>query len=177
MQLKADLEEYIGRTLDTPKDYQWLIDRLPKESPLSLSTLKRLWNYIPNQHIAREETLSVLARFLGYENWQEYYIKAKGLSDSDFLTGINTIRDIHVGDAIVIEWHPDRTCKVVKTEDGLFKVVEAKNTKLQVGDEFCISHLEKGKPLVATQFIRNGQPHPDYIAGKKNGISSVSTIQ
>lgn len=171
--LIADTEEHMGRVLRSPTDFQLLADALPKNEPLSVSTLKRLWQYVPNGHEPRETTLTILARLLGYQDWQHYCTSHRNLSESDFLTGINAQRDIPHGASLMLEWQPDRQCTIRKTENGRFQVTSVTNAKLQVGDKFFTAWMEKGKPLIATQFTRNGQPQPDYIAGKKNGLTSI----
>ena len=171
--LIADVERLMGRGLKSPNDFQRLIDLLPKDEKLSVSTLKRLWQYVPNEHKAREATLDILSKLLKYKNWQDYCMAHANTQESDFLTGINTQRDIACGAVVMLKWEPDRECMIKKMESGRFGVVEAKNTKLQVGDEFYTAWLEKGKPLLATQFIRNDLPQPDYIAGRRNGLTSI----
>ncbi len=171
--LIADVERRMGRELKSPNDFQRLIDILPKDEKLSVSTLKRLWQYVPNEHKTREATLDILSRLLGYKNWLDYCMAHATNQESDFLTGINTQRDIAVGAIIMLQWEPDRECLIKKTESGRFLVIEAKNTKLQVGDEFYTAWLEKGKPLLATQFTRNKISQPDYIAGRRNGLTSI----
>lgn len=172
--LIADVERYMGRELKSPNDFQRLIDILPKDEKLSVSTLKRLWQYVPNEHKTREATLDILSRLLGYKNWLDYCMAHATNQESDFLTGINTQRDIAVGTIIMLQWEPNRECLIKKTESGRFLVIEAKNTKLQVGDEFYTAWLEKGKPLLATQFTRNKISQPDYIAGRRNGLTSIN---
>ena len=171
--LIADVERYMGRELKSPNDFQRLIDILPKDEKLSVSTLKRLWQYVPNEHKTREATLNILSKLLGYKNWLDYGMAHAIIQESDFLTGINTQRDIAVGSVIMLQWEPDRECLIKKTESGRFLVTEAKNTKLQVGDEFFTAWLAKGKPLLATQFTRNKILQPDYIAGRRNGLTSI----
>ena len=172
-QLIADTEDYIGREMKTPEDFQHLLNALPKEEPLSMSTLKRLWQYVPNEHKTREVTLTILARLLGYRDWQHYCTSHRDPSESDFLTGMDTQRDISKGTTLALTWHPDRQCVIRKTDNDRFLVVSATNAKLKAGDEFFTAWMEEGKPLLATRFTRDGQPQPDYIAGKRNGLSSI----
>lgn len=91
-----DVERLMGRKLQSPNDFQQLINMLPKEEKLSMSTIKRLWQYVPNKYKTREETLNILAKVLKYKNWQDYCTQHANLLDSDFLTGINTQRDIPI---------------------------------------------------------------------------------
>ena len=114
--LIADVERYMGRELKSPNDFQRLIDILPKDEKLSVSTLKRLWQYVPNEHKTREATLDILSRLLGYKNWLDYCMAHATNQESDFLTGINTQRDIAVGTIIMLQWEPNRECLIKKTE-------------------------------------------------------------
>jgi len=172
--LIADMERYMGRRLQTPNDFQQLIDMLPKENKLSMSTIKRLWQYVPNDYKTRETTLNILTNVLGYRNWQDYCAQHSCSLESDFLTGLNTQRDVPVGTRLMLRWSPDRECLIEKRESGRFRVIATKNSKLQAGDEFYTAWIEKGKPLIATQFIRNNMTLPDYVAGRRNGITSVT---
>ena len=172
--LIADVERHMGRELKSPNDFQRLIDLLPKDEKLSISTLKRLWQYVPNEHKTREATLNILSKLLGYKDWLDYCMMHANLQESDFLTGINTQRDIASGTVLMLQWEPNRECLIKKTESGRFLVIEAKNTKLQVGDEFYTAWLEKSEPLLATQFTRNKESLPDYIAGRRNGLTSIT---
>lgn len=171
--LIADVERYMGRKLKSPSDFQQLIDLLPKDEKLSMSTAKRIWQYVPNKYKTRVSSLNILAKVLKYQNWQDYCTQHANILDSDFLTGINTQRDIPRGSILMLKWAPNRQCLIKKTENDRFMVIESKNSKLQVGDEFYTAWLEKGKPLLATQFTRNNQLLPDYIAGKRNGLTSI----
>ena len=45
-----DVERLMGRKLQSPNDFQQLINMLPKEEKLSMSTIKRLWQYVPNKY-------------------------------------------------------------------------------------------------------------------------------
>ncbi len=172
-----DVERLMGRKLQSPNDFQQLINMLPKEEKLSMSTIKRLWQYVPNKYKTREETLNILSKVLKYKNWQDYCTQHANLLDSDFLTGINTQRDIPMNTMLILKWAPNRQCLIKKTECDRFIVVESLNSKLQVGDEFYTAWLEKGKPLIATQFTRNNQLQPDYIAGRTNGLTSITICE
>ena len=110
--LIADVERHMGRELKSPNDFQRLIDLLPKDEKLSISTLKRLWQYVPNEHKTREATLNILSKLLGYEDWLDYCMMHANLQESDFLTGINTQRDIASGTVLMLHWEPNRECRI-----------------------------------------------------------------
>ena len=65
--LLEKVEHKEGRKMRTPKDFEVLLRDLGK-AQISLATLKRLWNYVPNKHKPREDTLDILAGFVGYSS-------------------------------------------------------------------------------------------------------------
>ena len=72
--LRQDLELKVGRTMKTPSDFNVLIleiKKVMKESP-SISTMKRLWGYVPIASSRSTTTLNLLSRFLGYRDWPDY---------------------------------------------------------------------------------------------------------
>ena len=77
----------IQKKLLTPSDFDLLAASIAKESHdrISLSTLKRVWGYVNNKHRLRNETLSILARFVGYNDWTDFCKAHSGFVDSDIL--------------------------------------------------------------------------------------------
>ena len=73
-QLRNDIKLKIGKSLDTPTDFDFLSNQIQQslKEYISPTTLKRFYNYIPSNVIPRLSTLNVLARFLGYNGWEEY---------------------------------------------------------------------------------------------------------
>lgn len=174
--LRLRVEQCIGRKMESPKDFKQLNALLPQNEHLSISTLKRLWKYVPSEHVPREETLSILARLCGYNNWADFCINNTKAFDSDFLNGVVETKEITVGGEVVLEWLPDRRCRIRKLSDNRWIVTEAKNCKLQVNDTFSAAWFAVGEPLYALGVERNGQLLSNYIAGKQNGLTVVSVI-
>ncbi len=73
-QLRGDIEENVGSRIASSKDFEWLAatinDRLHER--VSVSTLKRVWGYVNTDSTPRLSTLNLLARFVGYADWQDY---------------------------------------------------------------------------------------------------------
>ena len=174
--LRLRVEQCIGRKMESPKDFKQLNALLPQNEHLSISTLKRLWKYVPSEHVPREETLSILARLCGYNDWADFCIKNTKAFDSDFLNGAVKTEEITVGGEIVLEWLPDRRCRIRKLSDNRWIVTEAKNCKLQVNDTFSAAWFAVGQPFCAYNVERGGQPLSNYIAGQRNGLTVVSII-
>lgn len=72
--LRNAIEEKVGRKMCTPKDFNFLSDKIFDElhQHVSTSTLKRLWGYIPSTIMPRKATLDLLAQFAGYANWSGF---------------------------------------------------------------------------------------------------------
>ena len=68
------IEQTIGRRVKTPKDFTFLasciFDKMGET--LSTSTLKRVWGYLPGYATIRPSTLDLLARFVGYTDWDQF---------------------------------------------------------------------------------------------------------
>ena len=174
--LRLEVERKIGRQLVTPTDFELLLKNLPHDTPLSMSTLKRLWSYVTYNHAPRESTLSVLCQFIGYRDWQHYVQCYHYLADSDFFPVIHTASDIPTLMEVELRWEPDRRCVIQKLRNGRFRVVSVENGKLQVGDEFSTMWLSLGMPMIASGLTRSGHALPLYIAGKKNGLTAITPL-
>ena len=170
-ELLQEVERLVGMKILSPKDFEWLADRLPHGERLSISTLKRLWHYVPSRHEPRRTTLDILSRFCGYGGWIEFCRLRQ--QDSDFLGGAIRVATLSVGCHIEMTWNPDRRIVVQKRADGSLLVVKAEHCKLQTGDIFRTPWLAEGQPLCATCLHRHGQPLPDYVAGRQHGLTSV----
>ncbi len=82
--LRHEVEQRLGHAVRKPKDFAMLKEQIMSSSDdkISESTLKRIWGYVPSSSMPRPFTLSVLARFVGYESW-ERFLEAKGFAASE----------------------------------------------------------------------------------------------
>ena len=83
--LRDDIKKKIGKSLDTPTDFDFLSNEIQfsLKEYISPTTLKRFYNYIPSNVVPRISTLNVLARFLGKSGFKEY---CDSLNESDTCT-------------------------------------------------------------------------------------------
>ncbi|MBQ7471986.1 MAG: hypothetical protein IJS97_06130 [Prevotella sp.] len=169
------VEQRMGRKIESPKDFERLIERLPQGEPLSMSTLKRVWQYVPSNHTPREETLDILSRFAGFKDWEDFWHRNTLSENSGFLNTVD-VEKLDEGDELLLEWNPNRRCRVRKMGDGRLMVVEARNCKLRQGDTFAAIWLAVGTPFLATHIERNGVRLPDYIAGREGGLSKLCKL-
>ena len=63
--LLGRVEEKVGRKMKTPRDFDFLAEQIfeTMHKSISVSTLKRVWGYVPANGITRESTLDLLAQF------------------------------------------------------------------------------------------------------------------
>ena len=107
--LRKDIEQHIGRSLQSPSDFEYLIDHIwqKQHQVFSLSTIKRLWGYVSSNGQPRLSTLNTLSRFLGYDDWNAYLTALENESDIFKGEGICTA-DLSINDLIRVSWLPNR---------------------------------------------------------------------
>lgn len=68
------VESKVGRKIQTPKDFEFLAERIFEQlhERISASTLKRIWGYVPQTTIPRTSTLDLLSQFVGNSDWQDF---------------------------------------------------------------------------------------------------------
>lgn len=180
-QLRTDIEQKLHRTLVSPADFTLLVDAMAKEKcgNISLSTVKRVWGYVSNGHALRNDTLSVFARFLGYDDWTDYCREAemRQTIDSDFLSA-EQIRssELSENDRIEVRWRPDRRLILRYLGNDEFRVEASENGKLTVGDTFKASIFCKNHPLIVSDLTQTNGNANTYVAGRKNGLTSVRIL-
>ena len=83
--LRNSIETAIDRQILTPKDYEYLATCIFNKlhQTVSISTLKRLWGYVPSSTMPRESTLDILAQFLDYDSWSAFRKDEKTLPVSE----------------------------------------------------------------------------------------------
>lgn len=178
--LIASLEEAIGFACTSASHFEKLRNYVYERTAqfLSETTLKRLWGYLDENVCARETSLSILARSLGFSDWDDF-LKRNDLtptgnmspSNPSFGECINVRKDLRKGDMVKIFWYPGRECLVEYMGDLNFKVIESVKTRLSPGDTFSTHLLLDGHPLYLSNLIKaNGGGAPTaYICGKIHG--------
>jgi len=188
LQLRLDIENNISRRIRTPYDFEFLAgaiwERLHEN--LSPTTLKRLWGYIDGADTARHTTLSLLAQFLGFQDWEAYLADLAIRTDIESQTyvgdGIHT-SDLVQGQCVEVSWLPNRRCVFRYLGDNRFEVIESANSKLHIGDTFTCAYFFKGQPMYLDNLVQLCIMHPasctdavSYVAGNKTGLTSVALL-
>lgn len=178
--LKEIVVSLLGRTLESPADFEYLSEQIQSKTGeyLSPTTLKRLFGYIPYDGQPRPATLSILARYAGYSGWQDYQDKQH--VESGFVSAQRVVsKELSVGQKILVAWNPNRECVIEYLGEDRFVVIRAINSKLQVGDRFAASQFILGQPLTATNVVllRNENNKMDtYVAGAQTGLTMIELL-
>lgn len=169
------IEEVTGQHYDSPKDFNQLSELIfsKTEEMVSPTTLKRIWGYLDSASSPRSYTLDVLARFLGYRDYEAFKTENQHPDVQSDITLCDKVScgDLAIGDLLELSWLPNRVCRVEHLGGGNFRIVEARNTKLSVGDTFFCSLFITHEPLFVDKLIHEGKGPFVYVAGKKDGIT------
>ena len=174
--LKQEVERTFGHQLKETRDFEELSHLLVSHTRerLSPTTLKRFWGYLKNEEVqTRPHTLDVLARFVGYKDFEDFCAQADCLDEVQ--SGIKaeeriTSEGLRRGQRLIITWRPDRKIVVRLLGNSQFEIIEAENTKLSVGDTFRCHLMIQHEPLYLDEVVHQGQPAMVYVAGQKDGV-------
>ena len=176
--LRRAVEEAIGRRMQTPKDFDLLSERIYARTGemVSRNTLRRLWGTLPEEREPRRSTLSILARYIGYADFNAFTnnsgMAAGGNDSSSPFMGrrLSVIDGLSRGDRLRLTWHPGRVCDVEYNGSQHFRVISSENTRLMPGDTFLCSMVIEGQPLYLDQLQQGDRPPTAYICGKQGGV-------
>ena len=180
-QLRTDIEIALKKKLQTPKDFEYLRERIYSRlhTLVSRTTLMRLWGYVDEEVTPRKGTLDILSKFLGYKDWesfQENTMLPKEQQSSPVMSrklSVNT--DLCIGEKLRLTWQPGRVCDVEYLGNQSFRVIASENTRIQPGDTFQCSLIIEGEPLYLDN-LRKGDGSSSaetiaYVCGKKTGVN------
>lgn len=182
-QLRIDIKEKIGKSLDNPADFDYLSAEIQEmlHEYVSPTTLKRFYNYIPSDVVPRISTLTVLARFTGAMGWKDYCCELN--SDKDCQSAFISRKcvkssDLEPGNQVEIAWSPNRRCIFEYLGEKCYIVVSSFNAKIKEGDTFTTEQFLLEHPLYLNYLKRTEAPEQltSYVAGYKTGIIYLSVI-
>lgn len=176
-QLREVVEETFGRKPGSPTDFDHLSYQIFSTTghKVGVSTLKRFWGYVKSPYNATHTTLSVLARYAGYRDWDSFCSQYKGDEDSDFSSYRLIISsELSLKCRVYAEWEPEKWLRLIKIDQpNIFEVTESRNIKLLAGDIVAIDTLIIGEKLIARDCRRNGVDLGIYIGARKSGIKAI----
>jgi len=175
--LRSMIEQSVGRTMQTPADFEALKEKINERcgSTLSDSTLKRFWGYVRGYGTIRQSTLNMLSRFVGFADWDDFVNYAeRGEESSSFVMGDSVkAEDLEVGELVVVTYPPDRRCEFKRTTDG-FVVTKSVHSKLSVGDTFRCNTFIIGEPCYLYDLSHDGKTGLAYVIGKSKGLTTLA---
>lgn len=175
-ELLKRIEEHTDFKPKSPADFNQLSDIIWENTheQLSASTLKRLWGYFKGVGTIRNSTLVILAKYLGFKDWEEFLEHLNQENGSDpVLSPLVKAEDLSVGDRITVSWKPNRRCTFRYLGNQQFIVETAENSKLKAGNTFSCSVFILGAPLYLTDLVQDDKAPVTFVAGKKDGLSEV----
>ena len=171
-----EIEFKFGQEIRYPTDCESLsghISMITKEH-VSTSTLKRLLGFVKGTKEPRLFTLDVLAKYLGYENWDLYIEKFSKTDNSEFLNIEQVDVSTHdINDSINFSYEPNREVTLRYLGEFMFEVVMSKNSKLLKQDTLKILHFVKHYPLLINSVVRGEMDMGQFKAGKVSGITNI----
>jgi hypothetical protein len=176
--LCSAIEQAIGRRLQTPKDFDLLSERIFARvgEMVSRNTLRRIWGKMDEERMPHRSTLSILARFIGYADFEVFMNNAVaddngGTPSTPFMgRRLSVLDGLTRGDRLRLTWHPGRVCDVEYNGSQHFRVIHSEKTRLQVGDTFLCGIIIEGEPLYLDQLQHGNSPSTTYICGKMGGV-------
>ena len=153
-QLNKEIENALNRQMQTPKDFEFLRDRI----------YARL-------HVLVSRT--TLMRFLGYKDWESFKENAmlpKEQQSNPIMSRKLSVSELVWGNRLRLIWQPERVCDIEYLGDLNFRVIASENTRLHVGDTFQCSLIVEGEPLYIDNLKQGDQQLTAYVCGKKSGV-------
>ena len=138
---------------------------------IGVNTMKRLLGFIADERTPRTSTLDVIARYLGFADWDELRLLDENCSNSSFDDRDEYLAcNLEQGQQLVISYPPNRSLTIEHLDGNRFRVLESENSKLLPGDMLTLTHIVRGYPLLVAEVIRGGQNLGAFTAGKAQGI-------
>ena len=177
MLLRQMVEESVSRKMKSPADFQFLTGVIQERcrETLGVTTLKRIWGYVDGYDTTRFSTLSILARCVGFHDWDDFVKNhnRNGESSNMVLGRALYASNIAMNELLAIFWAPDRRVQLQHLGEGQFKVIQSENSKLKANDSFHCSCFIIGQPLYLDNFVRDDNPPTLFVVGNKGGLTNV----
>ena len=172
--------ENLGYEPTTPTGFNDLsrqIQQITGDS-LSLSSIKRIWGYIPYNGDFSPTTLNILARYNGMKDWESFKKSLSNNTNTDDQSGFhdNAITDTSKyipGDRIELSWNDGKECELECVGPMRFRILRSKNIKLKSSDIVTLHTLCIGQPVYISDIIRGDMQYTAYVGAKKGGLVSI----
>lgn len=184
--LRKFVEEKYGHVPRVPYDFVELSEIIGESinEKISSSTLQRIWGYAAKTYASVSlYSLEVLCKYCGFETWKDfcYYLKEKGIKDSDLIEGKAIYsEDLEPDTILQIGWAPDRICLIKYLGNYRYLAIKCENSTMRPGDTFSCIEFILNQPAVLDKFIAVGKPTDKpkrYIVGSSHGLSIINIIK
>ena len=180
-ELLSFVEQKYKKNLQTTTDFDEFSLYLRQDigEQISTSTLKRLWGYVNDSHIPRQQTLNALTRYIGYDNFKQFctWLKSSTAYKSSFFTTKQLLsNELHLNQELEIGWAPNRYLRLRYQGNGVFLIIKALQSKLQEGDTFEATSFFLEQPLYLPYILRNGIRTSPFIAGRNGGLTFINQL-
>lgn len=177
-EIKELLKQKSGRDLTSPADCDYIaldIFSVTNEH-IGVNTLKRLLGFLDENREARISTLNIIARYLGYPDWEALSKADVSNSTFDNATEDLIVENLSKGQKVEITYLPNRRLVLEYQENFKFIVKESLNSKLHIDDTIEVQHLLLNYPLVASNVMRQGENLGQLKAGVVSGLKSIKLL-
>lgn len=180
-ELLALVEKKYNRNLQTTTDFEEFSYHFKQQTGehISASTLKRLWGYVNDNHMPRQHTLDILAKYINHEDFSHFcaWLKESTTYNSSFFTTKQLLsKELIPGQEIEIGWSPNRYLKLRYQGNGEFLITKALQSKLQEGDRFETTTFFLGEPLFLPYILRDETRTSPFIAGRNGGLTFINQL-
>lgn len=181
-ELKRLVKEKYEDTLATSTDFEVFSLMLKNKynANVSTSTLKRLYDYVGDEHKPRMTTLNALARYIGHPDFSRFvaWLKTSPCYNSSFFDADQLMSsDLHRGDEVEIGWSPNRMVRLEYLGNSRYTVIESRDSKMLFGDIFVTGCFIAEQPLYLPFLERGGEHTPPFVAGRNGGLSIVRILK
>lgn len=181
-ELKRLVKEKYEDTLATSTDFEVFSLMLKNKysTAVSASTLKRLYDYVGDEHKPRMATLNVLSRYIGHPDFSRFvaWLKTSPCYNSSFFNADQLMSsDLRCGDEVEIGWRPNRMVRLEYLGNSRYTVIESRNSKMLFGDIFVTGCFIAEQPLYLPFLERDGERTPPFVAGRNGGLSIVRILK
>ncbi|MCQ2298313.1 MAG: hypothetical protein MJZ51_06830 [Bacteroidales bacterium] len=180
--LKDLITKSVNLQMQSTSDFAFLSGSIQERTheSIGVNTLKRLWGFYAIAVTPRESTLNILARYVGFRNWEDFvqYHSTPEQNDASHIVLSNHIssRSLSTGDKIRIAWNPGRVCLLEYLGLETFRVLESENSKLKPGNTFHASLFVEGQPLLMDYLVQESSAAALYVAGSNGGLTQVELL-
>jgi len=165
------IEKVFGSALRYPGECEALSIDIEDRTgtPLSVNTLKRLLGILPQVRQPRLSTLDILARYIGFPNWNLYLeeVVREAIGDGGEAA---TVPD----KPLLLSYGNGDSVQLSPRGDGVFTVTETTEKRLRSGESIFLELARSGYPLSLVRMAPGGAHGERVILGGVTGVTIAS---